>query len=102
MGMKDIGIDRHDVRLPGMQHWFSADLARMVGLPGFTAMPWKIVAGLQDVHDQIRSPTELPPKMTSGSACRGGRASLAGGREACQYVEPKADATPVGERLTTA
>ena len=41
-----------------------------VGLPGFTAMPWKSTSPLAAMTSRIRSrsPTELPPENTSTSS----------------------------------
>ena len=53
-------------------------LAKIVGLPGFTAMPWKTISPRAAITSsmQSRSPTELPPENTMMSCARAASSAI--------------------------
>ena len=74
--------------------------ANSVGLPGLTAMPWKITSPRAATASitTSRSPTELPPPSTTTSAPAAASsaaavASMVSGTGACRSATPPCRAT---------
>ena len=90
-------FDRHEVGLPGMpKNGVPPTIANAVGLPGLTAMPWKIISPRAATRSTIRSrsPTELPPEKTidvgAGAGVERGRERVERvvGRRTCGSATP--------------